>query len=44
MLILLIGNKRLSMPLSRKTLGDYMKAGRHQNIGFNSKIISGKES
>ena len=43
MLILLIGNKRLSMPLSRKIPGDCMKAGRYQNIVFNSKIISEKE-
>lgn len=43
MLILLIGNKRLSMPLSRKISGDHIEAKQYQDIGFNNKIISGKE-
>lgn len=43
MLILPISKKRFDIALSGKIPGDYMNAGRHQDIGINNKIISGKE-
>lgn len=43
MLILPISKKKFDTTLSRKILGDYVNAGRYQDIGINNKIISGKE-
>lgn len=43
MLILPISKKRFDIALSGKIPGDYVKAGRYQNIGFNNKSITGKE-
>lgn len=43
MLILPISKMRFDIALSGKIPKDYVKAGRYQDIGFNNKIISGKE-
>lgn len=43
MLILPISKKRFDIALYGTIPGDYVKDGRYQGIGTNSKIISGKE-